>query len=277
MQAAVGGNIRYPNLQSIADLFRGFINDTANNTGGSGTGTGNGAGLIMSNTNPDLLSFMDSSIREIYSDLRNVGDPELILDNYILTGLPTLAQPDPAVQVSLAYSGFFDGFQWHSQWTLPIGVTRVLALWERLTNTQASFNYMTPSPFGLPNGVQGPTMGYWEIRQGQIWMPGALQSVDLKIRARMTFPDFLNPATLNFSTAYVPILDSGNAIAAKMRILYATRFAPEQYQLSMSEENRLMDKLKLEVVRDMQKNENSRAEYGAEATTDFVVTWGWML
>lgn len=274
MQAAVGGNVRYPNLQKIADLFRSFINDTANNTGGSGTGTGNSAGLIMPNSNPDLLNFMDSAIRELYSDLRNVGDPELILDNYILTGLPALTATDPAVQVALGYMGFFDGYAWHPQWTLPISVSKVLGVWERWTGTNNSFSWMVPSPFGLPNGMQGQTMGFWEMRQGMIWMPGATNQVDLKIRARITYPDFLNPETLNFSTAYVPILDSGNAIAAKMRILYATRFAPEQYQLAMSEETRLMDKLKLEVVRQMQTNENERAEWGAEATQDFNVTWG---
>lgn len=277
MQAAVGGNVRYPNLQSIADLFRGFINDTANNTGGSGTGSGNGAGLIMPNTNPDLLTFMNSAIKETFSDLRNVGDPELILDNYLLLGLPALQQANPAVQVALSYAGFFDGFQWHPQWKLPIGLSKLLGVWERQTGSDGSFIFMMPSPFGLPSGQQCERMGYWEMRQGQLWMPGALQQLDLRIRCRITFPPFLNPATLNFETAYVPILDSGNAIAAKMRILYATRFAPEQYQLAISEEDRLMQKLKLEVVRQMQSNENQRAEWGGEATTDFVVTWGWTL
>ena len=62
MQAAVGGNVRYPNLQGIADLFRSGINDTSNNTGGSGTGSGSSAGLIMANANPDLVVFMDSAI-----------------------------------------------------------------------------------------------------------------------------------------------------------------------------------------------------------------------
>ena len=90
MQAVVGGNIVYPSLQSIANLFRASINDTANNTTGSGVGSGNSAGLIMPNSNPDLLTFMDSAIRDTYSDLRNVGDPELLLDNYILLGIPPL-------------------------------------------------------------------------------------------------------------------------------------------------------------------------------------------
>ncbi len=126
MQAVVGGNIRYPNLQSIADLFRASINDTFNNQGGAGVGYGGGAGLIMPNSNPDMVTFLDAATREMFSDLRNVGDPELILDNYILTGLPPVNSwlgpgvVNPATQVSIAYSGYFDGVQWYSDWVLPI-------------------------------------------------------------------------------------------------------------------------------------------------------------
>src|SRR5271155_5052573 len=124
-QSAVGGNVRYPSLQSIGDLFRSKINDTMNSTTGYGTGTGNAAGLIMGNQNPDLITFMDSAIQEVYSDLRNVGDPELIIDNYILFGIPALTQQNPAVQVALGYAGYFNGYSWSPAWTLPIGVSKM--------------------------------------------------------------------------------------------------------------------------------------------------------
>jgi hypothetical protein len=279
MQAAVGGNVRYPNLQSIADLFRSFINDTANNTTGAGTGTGNQAGLIMPNSNPDLLGFMDSAIQEIYSDLRNVGDPELILDNYILTGLPPVnsslgvGSPNPATQVALAYQGFFDGVQWWPQWTLPIAASRILRVWERWTNTNDDFQVVRAAPFGLPGGFQGVRMALWEMREGMIWMPGCIQSVDLRLRGRIGYPTPLSPVNLNFATAYVPILDCRNAIVAKMKLLYCQRFAPEQYQMCIAEESRLMGKLKLEVVRQMQSQENQRAAFGDEAVADFAISW----
>ena len=88
MQAVVGGNIRYANLQSICDQFRAQINDTANNTTGSGVGTGNQAGVIMPNSNPDLLTLLTAATQDTYAELRNVGDPELILDYYDLFQLP---------------------------------------------------------------------------------------------------------------------------------------------------------------------------------------------
>jgi hypothetical protein len=282
MQAVVGGNIRYPNLQSIADLFRASINDTFNNQGGAGVGYGGGAGLIMPNVNPDLITFLDAAIQETFSDLRNVGDPELILDNYILTGLPPVNSwlgpgvVNPATQVSIAYSGYFDGVQWYSDWVLPISTSKVLFLWERQTNTNTNFVPMRQAPFGLAGVQQGIRQGQWEMRQSQIWMPGSIQLTDIRMRVRITYPDYLNPATIDYTTAYVPILDSRNAIVSKMLIRYAMRFAPENYQMAIAEEKRLMDKLKLEVVRQMQSQENQRAEWGAQATQDFQQSWNWV-
>ena len=70
-------------------------------------------------------------------------------------------------------------------------------------------------------------MSGWEMRQGILWMSGATSIIDLRIRCRITYPDFQSSAAsmINFSTAYVPLLDSKNAIAAKMLVQYAERFA----------------------------------------------------
>lgn len=276
MQAVVGGNIVYPNLTEIADLFRALINDTANNTTGSGTGTGNQAGLIMPNSNPDLVTFMRSAIRTLYSDLRNIGEPQLIIDNVIAMGIPPLTQADPTVQVSLAYQGYFNGFTWTNQWSLPTGLTRILALGERWTNSGEAFVPMKPAPFGLAGVMQGTRMGVWEMREGQLWMPGCLTQVDLRMRARISYPDLMSAKNLNYDTTYIPILNCTDVVVAKMLVLYAMRFAPEQYPMASDREMKEMGKLKLETVRAMQAQENQRAEFGSEATADFAISWSWL-
>src|SRR5579859_1005581 len=144
MQSIVGGNLRYPSLQSIADLFRSQINDDA--AGATGTP---GEGNIATNTSPFLLSFMNSAIRDLYSDLRNVGDPALILDNYLLLNIPPLAAADPTIQVSISYAGYFNGFTWNPVFTLPIGLQRMEAIWERPTGSNDNFCLMTQAPQGL--------------------------------------------------------------------------------------------------------------------------------
>jgi hypothetical protein len=282
MQAIVGGSTVYPNLTEIADLFRALINDTANNTGGAGTGSGSTAGLIMPNSNPDLVTIMRSAIRTLYSDLRNIGDPQLLLDNYILTGLPPVNSnlgvgvQNPAAQVSLAYSGYFDGVQWYPQWTLPVGMRRLLGLWERQTGAAGNFLAMVPATAGLQGVLQGETNRYFEMREGSIWMPGTTTPVDLRIRCRIGYPSNYNTASLNFDTTYVPILNCGDAIAAKMLVRYAIRFSPEMVAVARDEENIQMAKLENEAIRAMQSNENERAAYGEDAVQDFAVAFSYL-
>ena len=284
MQAIVGGNLRYPSLQSVCDLFRARINDTANNTTGAGAGTGSQAGLIMPNSNPDLLTILTSACEDAFAELRNVGDPELILDNYILTGLPVINSslgsgvPNPATQVSLSYSGWFDGVSYWPAWTLPISLSRMLAVSQRQTGAYQDFAPVTHYPGGLPGIMQSQLCSGWEMRQGALWLNGATQPIDLRIRCRITFPDFLaNPSNaINFSTAYVPILDSRNAIMAKMLVHYAGRFAPELAQLADAAEMKYMGKLRLEAIRARQSQENVRPGFGDEAIADFAVAWSWL-
>ena len=283
MQAAVGGNIRYPNLQDICDLFRASINDTANNTTGAGVGTGNQTGLIMPNSNPDLLRIQNAACVDLFAELRTVGSPELILDNYDLFQLPPVnsnlgpGSPNPASQVALGYAGYFDGVQWWPQWTLPIGMSRMLAVAQR-QNSTCNFASIGRAPAGLPGVMQGTLNSAWEMRQGQLWMNGATQSFDLRLRCRITFPSFLsNPTTqINFSTAYVPILDSLNAIEAKMRKRYASRFAPELKADATADDKEFTGKLRLETIRDRQSAESERVPYGDAAVQDFAVAWSWL-
>jgi hypothetical protein len=276
-QSMIGGNIRYPTLQGICDLFRAQINDTFSNNTGTGTGTGESAGLIMNDTNPDILTFLNAACLDMFAELRNVGSPELILDNWIVTGLPPLMQPDASVQVALGYAGYFDGFQWHPQWRLPIGLARMLAVNQRVTNSGFAFGECQHYPAGIPGALQGLFMSGWEMREGLLWLSGCMSTIDLRIRCRITFPPFLSRAAnvINFSSAYVPILDSLNAIADKMLVRYARRFAPELLPVAQDAEKTSMSKLRLESVRERQSAENERAEFGAGAVQDFLTPWAW--
>src|ERR1017187_3485669 len=100
-------------LATIMDLVRSLVNDTqagATNTPGEGQ-------ILTDNPtiSPFTQPFLNSSIRELYRELRNVGDPVLIKDNVIFTNLPIinsptngLGQQDPAVQTFLDPAGYFD-------------------------------------------------------------------------------------------------------------------------------------------------------------------------
>jgi hypothetical protein len=256
----------YPNLQGMMDLFRSSVNDD-----GSGT-DGPQGGIIATNAAPFTLPFLNNAIKWVFRKLRNIGDPALIIDNYLLLGLPALTGPNPAVQVSLGYEGYFDGFENHAQWTLPSGAITIDRVWERLAGSDLTFHPMQESPDGLPGVHQVSRMRHYEWRGNAIWMPGSLESVDLRIRAKISMPAMLG-TNLNFSTTYVPILDCEDAIVDRMLVRYARRFAPDQLADAKAASAESIFELERMVVRQSQRKQNRRRDFGEDAVGNFA---GWV-
>jgi hypothetical protein len=246
----------------MMDLFRSSINDDG------GGQDGPQGGIIATNSAPFTLPFLNNAIKWVYRKLRNIGDPALIIDNYLLLGIPALTGPDPAVQVSLGFLGYFDGFQNHSQWTLPAGAMGIDRAWNRVTGEGNDFSEIFPAPDGLPPCQQSWLMQRYEWRGNAMWMPGALQSVDIRLRTKITLPPFLG-SSLIFQTTYVPILDSEDAIVDRMLVRYARRFAPERLADAQAQSNESIFELKQETVRQAQRKQNRRADWGEEAVGDF--------
>lgn len=253
---------RYPNLQGMMDLFRSMVNDD-----GSGQ-DGPQGGIIATNTAPFTLPFLNASIRWVYRKLRNIGDPALIVDNYLLLGIPALTGPNPAVQVSLGFLGYFDGFTNHSKWTLPAGAMGIDRAWERVSGTGLDFFPMNAAPDGLAPMQQTSTMRMYEWRGNAMWMPGAVESVDLRLRSKITMPDILGPS-LNFATTYVPIIDCEDAVVDRMLVYYARRFSPDQAAMADASSKESLFELQQETVRQAQRKQNRRPDFGEEAVGNF--------
>lgn len=252
---------RYPNLQGMMDLFRSMVNDDG------GGMDGPQGGIIATNAAPFTLPFLNAAIRFVYRKLRNVGDPALILDNYLLQGIPALTGPNPAVQVSLGFQSYFDGFLNHPQWTLPAGAMGVDAVWERPSGVNANFTRVAIAAGGLQPGQQGNLNRIYEWRGNALWMPGALQAVDLRLRCKVALPPILGNS-LNFATTYVPVLDADDAIVDRMLVLYARRFSPEMVGVADASSKESMDELERSVVLQAQRQERQRGEFGTEAVGD---------
>ena len=128
-----------PSLQSICDLFRSTINDTFNN----------GNGQIATDDAPFMKPFLNSAIRDLYSDLRIVGDMRVVVDNYIVANIPPVPNANPAVQVALTYQGYFNGTSWDATLKLPPNLMWLMKVWQRPSNTGAVFLPMHIAPEGL--------------------------------------------------------------------------------------------------------------------------------
>jgi hypothetical protein len=256
-----GGTNLYPSLEDISSLFRSLINDD-----GSGS-SGPAGGQIATDSATFMLPFMNSAMRDLFSDLRLVGDPTLILDNYILSGLPVVNGPQgsaaasPETQVYVGYNGYFDGTVMWPAFSLPINTMMVTRVWERQSGSQGGFTPMTEAQFGLPPCYQQQMNGVWEYRGDAIWMPGATMAVDLRIRGTLNFVNWIG-ANLNFATTYFPVQDSTNAVVDKMLVLYSRRFAPSETPAAMNSADASLKKLRGEIIRRRQTVEYTRQDFG---------------
>ncbi len=261
-----GANASFASLETIMNLVRALVNDSqAGFTGTPGEGQ-----IITDNSaiSPFTQPFLNSAIREVYRELRNVGDPALIKDNVIVSGLTPvngpqgLGSPDPSIQVYLGFGGYYDGNTINNTLVLPSDVMYMERVWERQTGTQTSFTPMTQPQFGLESRPQTPRFVEWEWRNYNINMVGSTQTNDLRLRYYCALPQFFS-ATLDFAATFVPIMDCVDAVAYKTAVKYATMLGSPGLSDLKLDAIEQMRALKLSNVRRMQGQEFIRIPYGS--------------
>jgi hypothetical protein len=256
-------------LNTIMLLARSLVNDTQ--PGATGT-IGEGQILVSDPTiSAFTLPFLMASIREVYRELRNVGDPELIFDNYIIENLPIvnsptggLGSPDPTVQTILSTNGYFDGVQQWPNFLLPANMLFPVRLWERQSGTTDNFQDMEQTQEGLPSRHQNWALSQWEWRNNNLNFCGATQNRDIRMRFYGTLPTFYSD-TLDFETTYVPILDCTEAVAYKVAVKYARMLGSPGLQDLVGEAKEQMFQLKNAVTRRMQSVDYHRRPFGSSS------------
>ena len=221
MATQTGG---YPSLTSILQTMQLYLNDWqagATQTPGEGRIT-----TASPTQSPQTLRAIVSAVREVYRELRNVGDPTLLRDN-ILVNLPANAVTGPNVQTYLGFSGYFDGSVVQPTIVLPPDLIYPLALAEQQTGTGLPFVPMFQPPSGLSPVIQQTVcLGQWEWRGGgqvgataataggdALWFVGSIAPVTIRIRYLAALTQFISP--VNYDTTFVPIMDCEEAVAAK--------------------------------------------------------------
>lgn len=266
-------------LLTICNLVRSLINDTQPGVEGFP-----GEGQIFTDDNgvsPFVQPLLNSAIRELYRELRNVGQPTLVKDNVLIIGLTPVNSPtyglgatDPAVQTYLGFDGYFDGLTLNSVLVMPGDVITMEAVWERQNNSNNPFIPMGQPEMGLPSRYQTPALGQWEWRNDKIWMVGSTQTRDLRLRYWCALPQFFS-STLDFASTYVPIIDCVDAVAYKTATKYATMLgSPGMADLKL-ESIEQMRQLKLQSVRRQQAMDYARPPYGSSGGSSMGNVFGW--
>lgn len=263
----VGSNSGDTSLLTIMNLVRALVNDSQ-----AGATAEPGEGQIFTDNpaiSPFTQPFLNSAIRELYRELRNVGQPTLIKDNVLVENIPPMVsprygagQPDPAVQVYLGFGGYFDGTTLNSNLVLPGDVITVERVWERQSGTTNTFQPMSQPQFGLPSALQGAAFGLWEWRNDNVNMLGSTQMRDLRLRYWAALPQFFSQ-TLDFASTFVPIIDCTDAVAYKTAEKYCIMLDSPNYDKVHAGALEQMRQLKAEHVRRAQSVDYHRIPYGS--------------
>ena len=232
----IGYPTTYPSVNDAMLLARSMVNDTF-----PGATSTPGEGQILTNTasvSPFTIPFVNSAIRKVYRKLGNSGVATLIQDNYILTGLTPVNGPlgvgivDPAVQVAITYSGYFDGTSVNNALVLPANCLSVLKMWERTSGSGNPFSEMVQAQFGLPSRNQITYLGDWEWRGGTVtvasvpvfgdgvYMVGCVNAVDVRLRMSVSLPSQVSGSGADFASIYIPVLDCTDAVASYIAAFY---------------------------------------------------------
>ena len=258
-------------LLTICNLVRALINDSQ--AGATGTP---GEGQIFTDNpaiSPFVQPFLNSAIRALYRELRNVGDPALVFDNYIIPNVTPIngangpATPDPALQVYIGQDGYFDGTEIFPAIALPNNMMYLEKVWERQSNTNNTFVPMNQPQGGMGSRPQQPTLVDYEWRNYKLWMVGSTQTNDIRLRYWGSLPTFYSD-TLDFSSTFVPIIDCTDALAYKIATMYARMLGSPGLPDLAAEAKEQMFQLKNAVTRRAQTIEYHRPPYGNYSNSD---------
>jgi hypothetical protein len=191
-------------LEYAVNLARVRLNDAIQSIGGD----------IVTDTAAFTLTAINGAWRQLQEVLVNFKyswfQPETIL-----SALPIVTELDPASQVYVNWSGYFDGTNLQARPVLPPDMIAPLRCWERASvyGANGSFFDMDRLDNGLPAIPKIARNKTWEWRNGALYLPGATQFTDLRLRYAGLAPDFVPSTTTAFSLQLIPIVRSANAFA----------------------------------------------------------------
>lgn len=195
----------YDTVNTVLNTARVRLNDAIASLGGD----------VLTNAQPYTQQFANTAWRRMQDFLANLGYARLTQE-VILTGLPPTESADPASQVWLNWSQYFDGVNYFAPPNtpvLPLDLILPLKVWERWTGQNAVFTPMEMWIDGIPTWTKQNRNLVWEWREDALYMPGSLNTMDLRIRYAAYLPDFITVGAVNWYDQPVPIVRCLDALA----------------------------------------------------------------
>ena len=195
------------------NMARAFVNDSFSQ----------GAGRILTDAAPFSVQYLNSALQVLQDRLANMGDLTVVQDNYLIENLPPVVSIDPSVQVSVSYTGYYNGTTiYPAPMVLPGNCVSIKKLWQRQSGTGLSFIEMPQAADGLLSYPQGQYFNNWEYRGDSIYLNGATVPMDLRIRYELRFAQIAAATPQNpWSSVQISVLASVNQLATIVAYLYA--------------------------------------------------------
>ena len=206
----------YPLVSDVMNAARTRINDAIQDIGGQ----------TLTNNAPFTRPVVNLAWQRLQQFLVGLGYTTLEA-SVIISGLPQAFTNDPNVEVSLSWSGYFDGSSLNENFVLPQSLIRPIkdGLEQRVTLNNLPVSVLGAALMSPMDETLGPMahvskdpwLGQWQWRNDAIWMTGALAANDIRIRYIKYLAD-LDPTS---SVAAVPIMRSTDALAAFIAVEFS--------------------------------------------------------
>jgi hypothetical protein len=199
-------------------------------------------------------------LTELQDRLENNAVVQLVVDNFILSGLEPVLIVDPSVQTSLDFDGYNNGTTVDPAIFLPADLMIVEKMWERQTGSNLPFVPLHQPQEGLCSRNQWESFGEFELRGNAIWFPGATTPRDVRLRYKMR--EALIPAGADFTTIYIDLPGSLNTLAYMIAYRYVMSRNPETAPIVRLEVDRHIKEMIRRTTRQKQGIAYKRRPYG---------------
>ena len=235
----------YLTVESVTNLIRAIANDMIFAQ----------AGEILTDTANFEFPLLNDALEWFDNEVNNHGI-DTFRKETVLTPVTPIATLDAGLQVNVSDAGYFDSNVQHMLPQLPTDLLVPDFVWERQTGSTEPWIEMEERPDGLPATLQTSRLKIWEWRQDGLYMPGANQTNDLRLRYSGSHPMLATPQdSLLFRGATGPV-------AYKMVSTYLMSKNQQAAQAAAAEANLRISQLATRNARMKQRQPITRASYG---------------
>lgn len=238
-------------VESVTLLIRAIANDMIFTQ----------AGEVLTDNANFMFPLLNDALNWFENECNNHGVDTFTKETFLNGLTPTPTPDDPATQVDVSDTGYYDGQANHAQPQLPTDLLNPIFLWERQSGSTEDFLPMQEVPDGLPSTTPCDRFRMWEWREDGLYMPGATQENNLRLRYKGSHAQLVTPNdTLYFRGATGPM-------AYKVASVYLMSKQPETAAQYASEAAGRLNQILTRNARMKQRESVSRIRYGSSGNS----------